>query len=180
MKTLIAISLAGVMTTVSAAALAGHDPRYYDDGFYDQAKVLRVEPIITTVSVAVPQRECYQEEVRTPVYTQRSDGAALVGGIIGGVLGHNLGHGRHRGGATVAGTIIGAAVGKSMARGQDTYYENVSYVDRCDVHTSYQTEERIDGYNVTYRYKGETYSTRMDYDPGQFIKVRVNVSPVVQ
>lgn len=179
MKTLIALSLAGIMTTGAATALAGHGPRYEDDGFYDKAKVLRVEPIVTVVNVAVPQRECYQEEVRTPVYTQRSDAAALAGGLVGGIIGHNLAHGHNRGGATVAGAIIGAAVGKNMARGQDTYYENVSYVDRCEVRTTYQTEERIDGYNVTYRYKGEVYTTRTNYDPGRFIQVRVNVSPVV-
>lgn len=178
MKTIIAMSLAGILTSVSSVALADRGWRDDDDGYYDQARVLRVDPVTTTVRVAVPQQECYQQEVRTPVYTRRSDGAALVGGLVGSIIGHNIGHGRR--GSTVAGAIIGAAVGKSMAQGADSYYEDVAYVDRCDVHTSYQTQERLEGYNITYRYKGQVYTTRMNYDPGEFIRVRVAVSPVVE
>ena len=178
MKTIIAMGLAGILTTVSSVALADRDWRYGDDGYYDQARVLRVDPVTTTVRVAVPQQECYQQEVHTPVYSHRNDGAAVVGGIVGGILGHNFGHGR--GGATVAGTIIGAAVGSSMAQGRDTYYDDVSYVDRCDVHTRYETQQRLEGYDVTYRYKGQVYTTRMNYDPGEFIRVRIAVSPVVE
>jgi uncharacterized protein YcfJ len=179
MKTMIAMSLAGILTTVSGVSLAQHGPYGYSDGNYARARVLRVEPITSSVRVAVPHRECYQQEVRTPVYINRSGGAALVGGVVGGILGHNLAHGRHRGGATIAGSIIGAAIGKSMAQGRDSYYEDVSYVDRCEVHTAYELQERLEGYNVTYRYRSEVYQTRMNYDPSKFIMVRVNVSPVV-
>jgi len=175
MKTIIATGLATVLTIASASALAGH-PQYRGHAIYDKARVISVEPIVHMVRVAVPQEECYTEEVRTPVYHARSDGAALVGGIVGGMLGHRLGDGR--GGATVAGTIIGAAVGKNLTRHQDSYHEQVSYVDRCEVRTTYQMEERLEGYHVTYRYKGQVFTTRTDYDPGKFIQVRVDVSPV--
>ena len=36
-----------------------------------------------------------------------------------------------------------------------------------------------DGYEVTYRYKGERYKIEMPYDPGKRIKVRIQVSPVI-
>jgi uncharacterized protein YcfJ len=39
-------------------------------------------------------------------------------------------------------------------------------------------EERIDGYHVTYRYKGEIFTTRLPYDPGDRLKVQVSVTPV--
>lgn len=36
---------------------------------------------------------------------------------------------------------------------------------------------RIDGYDVEYRYRGEVYLSRLDYDPGERLRVRVSVSP---
>lgn len=178
MNKIIAVSLTGVLTLLSTTAFAAHGWRDRDDGYFDRARVLKVEPITTTVHIAVPQQECYPQAVHRPVYTRRSDGAALVGGVVGSIIGHNIGHGR--GGASVAGAIIGAAVGRSMAQGTDSYYDEVSYVDRCDVHTRYRTQQRLEGYDVTYRYKGQLYTTRMNYDPGKFIQVRVDVSPVVE
>lgn len=176
MNKTIALSLTGILTLVSTSVLADHGWRDRDDGYYDRARVLQVEPITTIVQVAVPQQECYRQEVHTPVYTRHNDGAAVVGGVVGSIIGHNISHGR--GGGTIAGAIIGAAVGRSMSQGTDSYYDEVSYVDRCEVHTRYQTQERLEGYRVTYRYRGQIYTTRTDYDPGKFIQVRVDVSPV--
>jgi uncharacterized protein YcfJ len=170
-------SLISLSVLTSSIALAGHRNDYDREFFVDQAKVINVDPIYTTVRVSIPQQECYQEEVRTPVYNRHSDGTAVVGGVIGAIVGHRLGHGKA--GATVAGTILGAAVGKEAGRHGDYYDERVSYEDRCTTHVTYRTEERIDGYNVTYRYKGEEFVTRMDQHPGKFIRVRVHVSPVV-
>lgn len=177
MNKIIIVSLTGILAVLSTNAMAG---RWDDDGdtYYARARVLKVVPVTTTVRVAVPQRECYQEEVHTPVYTQGREGATLVGGLVGGIIGHRLGHGR--GGATLAGAIIGSAVGQTMARNAGSYYDEVSYADRCVVHTRYQTQERLLGYDVTYRYRGTINTTRMNYDPGRFIQVRVDVSPVVR
>lgn len=176
MKTILTTGLVTVLGMASATALAAHPHYQNNHGMYDKAKVISAEPITRLVRVAVPQQECYTEEVITPVYTGRSDGAALAGGIVGGVLGHKIGDGRK--GATLAGAIIGAAVGKNLTRHQDSYYEQVSYVDRCDTHTAYHMEERIEGYHVTYRYKGRIFTTRTEHDPGRFIPVRVDVSPI--
>ena len=177
MKKILTTAIISLAIVTSGSALAGH--RYDNDRefFIDEAKVIEVNPIYTTVRVSIPQEECYQEEVRTPVSHRHSDGTAVVGGIIGGVVGHKLGHGKA--GATIAGTILGAAVGKEAGRDRDYYSERVSYEDRCTTRVSYRTEERIDGYNVTYRYKGEVFTTRMDHHPGKQIRVRVHVSPVV-
>lgn len=178
----IVITLTGILSLISSSAFAAHGWYGRDTGYYDRARVLKVEPITTTVQVAVPQRECYQQEVLRPVYTHRSDGAALVGGIIGSVIGNNIGmrHGRHHAGATVAGAIIGAAVGRSIVRDSDTHYDEVSYENRCAVRTRYETQEQLIGYRVTYRYHGDIYKTRMDNAPGKFIQVRVGISPIVE
>jgi uncharacterized protein YcfJ len=38
-------------------------------------------------------------------------------------------------------------------------------------------EERIDGYRVVYQFQGQKYATRMPYDPGRELRVRVDVRP---
>ncbi len=183
MKTIISSAIIGLLITGSGTALAGHKYKHgysydYDrHAYFAKAKVVDVEPIYTTVRVSVPHEECYTEEVRRPVYHRHSDGAAVVGGIIGGILGNKIGHGEK--GATIAGTLVGAAIAKNANRHRDYYEEQVSYEDRCLTRVSYRTEERIDGYHVTYKYKGEEFTTRMDEHPGKYVRIRVRVSPVV-
>src|SRR3569623_1632915 len=49
--------------------------------------------------------------------------------------------------------------------------------ERCRTeHNSYQ-EERVVAYDVSYRYQGRLYTTRLPYDPGDRIRVRVHVEP---
>ncbi len=147
---------------------------------YDYAQVISAEPIIRYVTVKTPRRECWQD---TEVVTEhrgrnRDAGGALVGAIVGGVIGNQFGSGRGNDAATVAGTLIGAAVGgNSNGKG---HRETVRYerpVERCETTIIESQEERIDGYRVLYRYNGQRYSTRMPYDPGERLRVRVDVRP---
>ena len=75
--------------------------------------------------------------------------------------------------ATVAGSMIGAAIGHGPVRRVDV----AEPIERCATRYENRLEERIDGYQVLYRYHGQTYSTRMPYDPGKKIKVRVDIRP---
>jgi uncharacterized protein YcfJ len=56
----------------------------------------------------------------------------------------------------------------------------VSYRTEEVCETVYETTEELtlDGYDVTYRYAGQTHTTRMDHDPGSHVRVRVQVTPV--
>ena len=56
--------------------------------------------------------------------------------------------------------------------------ERVVYEPRCRTVDSSRYEQRIEGYDVTYRYNGQTYTTQMAYDPGTRLPVRVDVSPL--
>lgn len=38
-------------------------------------------------------------------------------------------------------------------------------------------ERRIVGYDVEYQYKGETYMSRLDRDPGSRLRIRVAITP---
>jgi len=92
------------------------------------------------------------------------------------VLGSQFGHGRGRDAATVAGALIGSRVGYDSARDRYSRVEE-RVVERCNVRYETEYEERIEGYRVTYEYNGREYTTRLPYDPGKRIKVRVAVAP---
>ncbi len=148
---------------------------------YDYARVLSSEPIIRYVTVSTPTRECRQD-VEYYTVDRRAPGSGLstlVGAVVGGVIGNQFGGGHGNNAATVAGTLIGAAVGNNSARRRNGYapVEYSRPVERCTTVVREHQEERIDGYNVVYRYKGQKYSTRMPYDPGRELRVRVDVRP---
>ncbi len=169
----------------SAASVKGnaYGLRRQTRAVYDYAPVIESEPIIRSVTVTTPVRECWQDtEYHTTYRPAPGTGArTLVGAIVGGVIGHQFGSGRGNDAATIAGTLIGAAVGSDSARRRNgESYETVEYgrpVRRCETTIREHQEERIDGYRVVYRYNGQKYATRMPYDPGREIRVRVDVQP---
>jgi len=168
-------ALAGALILAAAQATA-------DSGaVYDYARVIDVRPIVRIVTVTSPERECWEEQ-REYRIARRSPGVAgstLVGAIVGGVIGHQFGSGSGNDAATAAGALIGAAVGADGARRRGADYEDVYTrpVRRCRTNYRSREEERIDGYDVTYRYHGQKYRTRMPFDPGDRLRIRVDVRP---
>jgi uncharacterized protein YcfJ len=176
------ISALGVgLAATSAGAVADHD-RYdnRDDrsGAYDYASVVQVEPLRRQVRVSEPVRECWEESV--PVadgpFSKNHIGGTLLGGLVGGVLGNQVGDGRGRRVARAAGAIIGGAVGYNVSRDRKGYAGERVY-ERCETRYRDSYEERIDGYDVTYEYAGRRYLTQLPYDPGDRIRIRVDVTP---
>lgn len=184
-------AVAGLATLLALSANTALADREYAvgktpaaNGVYDYARVLNVEPVVRYVTVETPVRECWTESREyTVVNRPNTAGGTLVGAIIGGVVGHQIGSGRGNDAATVAGTLIGAAVGNGVAK--RNAYESGRYgrtvysepVERCETNYRKREEERIDGYRVTYLYNGQKYATRMPYDPGNRLRVRVDVRP---
>jgi uncharacterized protein YcfJ len=174
----------GVLVASAAFASPPSHSRYYSrdrgaSAAYEYAPVTHVQPIVRQVSVETPHRECYDEaryvESRPRISDPAVGGRTLLGGIIGGVIGHQFGSGRGRDAATIAGAAIGAGVGYDAAsRRSPSVREEI--VQRCDVRYEKRYEERIDGYRVTYEYNGREYTTRLPYDPGERIRVRVAVA----
>ena len=147
---------------------------------YDYAPVRRVEPIVRQVRIETPRRECWDETHAVAARPHISDpavgGRTLLGSVIGGVVGHQFGSGSGQDAATVAGALIGAQVGYDSAARRAPATEERT-VQRCAVRYQNDYEERIEGYRVTYEYNGREYTTRMPYDPGERIRVRVAVAP---
>jgi uncharacterized protein YcfJ len=150
---------------------------------YDYAEVVEVRPIVQIVEVSTPQEQCWQEEylVDRNYRHSGSDTPGILGAIIGGAIGNELGH--HKSSQRV-GAAVGAVLGHSVARDimrqrEGSSVRQVETVERCEtVYQSYE-EERIVGYNVTYNYNDQDYTVRADRDPGDKIRVRVSVQPVL-
>ena len=181
MKTPIVLTSALILSLVSAPLYArhGHDDDYNNGNvFYDKARVINVKPLMEVVQVPVSSRECWTDEVEYQGRRSNPNAGMVAGGIIGAVLGNQVGKGhRDRGVATVAGTIIGGAIGRDVARRN----EAEPYVTRertCRVANKYYEEERVAGYLVTYRYRGRTFSRELAEDPGEFVRVRVDMQPL--
>lgn len=166
-----------VSLSLVSTAQAGHDERRYEDSRYDssryentryaRAKVVHVEPISGYSESRYPRERCY-----TVSSDRDRRKGSIVGAVVGSVVGYKLGgdRGDKRIGS-VAGAVVGSVIGQSVAdKGRDTRYH-------CEVTESRYGHAAIIGYNVTYKYKGQRYTTFMDYEPGRWIDVEVNVTP---
>lgn len=163
-KTTTMISLAVIASTTTAAQAAHM--------FEDYAKVLDVTPQYEEVNV--PRHECVSDTILEPAQRRGSVAGPVVGGVAGGIIGAQVGKGNGRVAASAAGALIGAIVGDRMSdRGNDRYYERE--VQRCRNVDHWET--RLSGYRVVYRYRGQTETTILPYDPGRRLRVRVAVEP---
>lgn len=142
------------------------------------ADVLRVDPVFENVRVSEPREECYDTEVRRSGgrYDNTNTGT-IVGAIVGGALGNQVGKGDGRKAATIAGAVIGGAVGREVDANDNPSGSRRSVETRCRVVESGYDERRIVGYDVEYRYRGEVFFSRLGYDPGEKLRVRVSVEP---
>ncbi len=177
------ISLTILALTVAFSSVGQAGSKNKGVSFRDYADVIDVEPLVRLVEVSNPRKECWQEEVHHPVssdYPPRAAGSMILGGLVGGVIGHQFGGGHGKDLATLAGTLVGASVGHDLAnrRARRRNTHHISYEQQCRVVHDVHSEERIDGYRVTYSYHGKTFTTRLPYDPGHRLPMRVRITPV--
>lgn len=166
------ITAAGLLAAgcLSSTALADYERASY-------ARVLNSKPIVRYVDVSVPREECWNEAVEHHVEEDYTTGRTVLGGLIGAAIGNQIGRGRGNDAATVVGGLAGAAIGANSAKRDRRQKHYVTHERRCRTVYETHSEERIDGYDVTYRYAGETYTTRLPYDPGKRLPVHVSVIP---
>lgn len=134
------------------------------------AEVLDVKPIKETIRT--PREECHDEQVThtRPVKDENRIAGTALGAVLGGVLGNQVGGGNGKKLATVAGAAAGGYAGNKtqqhMQEG-DTY---TTVEQRC--HTVTDTQQKISGYEVRYKLKGDEGTVRMDHEPGDKIPVK--------
>ena len=177
--TTIAIAMLVFAGAVSAGGGKKHDYTPRQD-LYEFAPVLDVQPILREVRVSNPVRECWDEPVYQTRRQHKSAGGMLAGGLIGGIIGHQVGGGRGNKVATAMGTLIGAKIGHDAVNGDVGGERRLAgYEEHCKTHHQVSYEQVVDGYDVTYEYRGREYRLVMPYDPGRHIKMRIQFTPVI-
>ncbi len=141
----------------------------------DYGRVLSVEPVYRYYRQPVGDHSCTRYDQRAPNYTSYT--GTVFGAVVGGALGHRIGdaHGDPDV-AAVAGGLLGAAIGRDIDR-RAQYYRGMRVDGPCRVSHSERTRRELVEYQVTYRYNGEVHRTTMDYDPGEWVRVNVDITP---
>lgn len=123
----------------------------------------------------------YEETVQVEQEVPNDDpghpvAGTVIGGVIGAAVGNQIGNGSGRDWARALGFIGGAIAGNRagtppatrivpvMQAVQRTRYEQQQQCEEVN-----GTRQEVDGYTVTYNYQGETMTTTMPNDPGQFV-----------
>jgi uncharacterized protein YcfJ len=135
-------------------------------------RVTQVQAVYERVAFNAPVEQCWEENVSH----HRSRSAPIFGAIIGGALGNEIG--RHKSNKRVA-AVVGAALGATVAadisrRRGSSHHETVK---RCEIQHHREWRDELVGYDVSYRYQGEIYHTRLPYNPGKEIEIEVKVTP---
>lgn len=156
---------AGAVTAV--AGIAGYQASREDPAF---AEVLKAEPVFQTVKT--PRQVCKDEVVahRAEVRDRDRIAGTAVGALVGGLLGHQIGAGSGRAVATIGGAAVGGYAGNRVQRNMQDSDVHVTRETRC--RTKYELEQRLMGYNVTYRLGDKQSVVYTDYNPGDRIPVK--------
>lgn len=170
----VALAMASAVGAAQAADYPPPPPVTQGNTHFAWADVLRVDPVYQTVSVQTPRQDCYGERV-IERRGGNSTAGTILGAVVGGVLGNQVGKGDGRKAATVAGAVAGGAIGHATVEGNAQTRSSTR--QHCQQVADVHQEQRIQGYDVEYRYRGEVYTSQLDYDPGERLRVRVSVSP---
>lgn len=150
---------------------------------YESAPVVESRAIYELVEISTPQEQCWEEEQVLERYgnDRGSNTPVVVSTILGGAIGNAVGHNKsNRRVGAVLGAVLGHSIGRDiMRRNERPSSREYQTVQRCETVYQQHEEERLVGYQVTYLYNGEEYSVRTNTDPGDEIRVRVSVQPVL-
>ena len=143
---------AKMIGTVAAFGLVS--AQVFAETSYETAQVTESRAIYEVVEISTPQEQCWEEEavVERRGSDNRSNTPVLVSTILGGDI---------------------------MRHNESPSSREYQTVQRCETVYQKHEEERLVGYQVTYIYNSEEYSVRTNTDPGDEIRVRVSVQPVL-
>lgn len=165
-KSLVTGLIIGAAVVTAGAAVANFDLLNRDPKY---AEVVDIEPVSKTIRT--PREECSDQVVTRakPVKDEHRVAGTVVGAVVGGVLGSQVGSGDGRKVATAAGAAAGGYAGNKVQ--QRIQNGNTVTTTETQCRTVYDTSEKVVGYDVKYRLRGETNVVRMDHDPGDRIPV---------
>ena len=168
------------LVALSGPALAQYAGDQYPDEAYQvspmpenvsfgYAQVLRADEVVELQRTRSTEERCDEVEYRQ---SGQTTGGTVVGAIVGAALGNQVGGGDGRKAATVAGAVAGGVIGNNIARNRVEAQSG-----RCRLVEVEREDPVVVGYDVEYMYKGEKYVSRLPYDPGNRLRIRVSVMP---
>jgi uncharacterized protein YcfJ len=157
----------GGLAATAVGAVAGYKVIGDRDAY---AEVVSVEPV--TRMVSTPRQVCDDVQVthKAPVKDPQRVTGAVLGAVVGGVVGNQIGDGNGQKVATVAGAAAGGYAGSKIQKRMQDSNTYQTTERRC--RTVRDSREVPDGYRVSYVWRGEKHTVRMDYDPGRRIPVK--------
>ena len=144
-----------------------------------EVPVIRSVPIQQTSEIRTPQKNCAHRMIHVDDRGRALPGengnilGTIIGGALGGFVGSNVGSGKCQLAATAIGVLGGATIGRAYAPPR-----RAQYVNREVCETSYRIQHvtNIVGYNVTYNFEGQVYTSRMQANPGTSIRLLLNTT----
>ena len=116
-------------------------------------------------AAAQPRVECTKERVvHKKEWGTGGVAGTVIGGAAGGLLGNQFGKGSGNAAMTALGAVGGAIAGANIGSRYPQSAQN------CQQVTSYTTQAYTQ-FDVTYVWRGATYHTRMNHDPGPYFYV---------
>ncbi len=169
------MKLSSILTLTALSLGSSLSYAHHPDDKDIYARVIHVEPVYRTYSTPTNDASCISYDYSRPIRTSYT--GTILGAVIGGALGHKIGdsHG-DPGAAAIAGGLIGASFGHSVDR-RNSYNRQLRVAGPCRSNSGVKTVRELVEYKVTYRYNGRIHAARMDHDPGEWVKLNVNVSP---
>ena len=162
-------------TSIVFATLMALTP-FEAHAFEAVATVVGVTPVSEQVNH--PTQQCWTEtqQITQAAPAPHSPLGAIIGGVAGGLLGSTIGHGNGRIAAAAVGAGVGAITGDVVANQNSANTVTTTVpVQRCRQIDSF--EAVVTGYQVTFEYDGQRFSSRLPYNPGNQLRINVTVTP---
>lgn len=144
-----------------------------NDDLLVRARVISSNPVYESVNS--PRKECWNESTGYESRGYRNNNnnnttGSIIGAVAGGLLGSAVGKGNGKVAAAAVGAATGAVVGGRWNNGR--YGDHPEEVERCRTTDNYR--QVANGYDVRYRFQGREFNTRLPYDPGEWVTLKVN------
>jgi uncharacterized protein YcfJ len=158
----------GIVVATAGGSIAGYKMFSKKEPAY--AEVLSVDEV--KEAVQTPREVCENVPVtrQKPVQDQNRVVGTVTGAVVGGLLGNQIGKGTGKKIATVAGAAAGGYAGNKV---QQSMQSNDTYTTtERNCYTVTDTQQKVVGYDVSYRFGDENGKVRMDHKPGGRIPVK--------
>ena len=144
-----------------------------------EVPVIRSIPIQQTSEIRTPQKNCAHRMIHVDDRGRAFPGqngniiGTIIGSALGGFVGSNIGKGKGQLAATAIGVLGGASVGRAYSPPRQPQYVNREV---CETSYKIQHVTNVVGYNVTYNFEGQVYTSRMQTQPGNSIRLLLNTT----